>query len=69
MTQTTCFKQKSSQEKKIGDMVIFFLSPEGFKTLGHSSFASFLKAPVYFSCELVHDSVRWLGWVFELKQE
>ena len=42
MTQMTAFSEKSSEEKKIGDMDIFFLSPEGFKTLGHSSFASFL---------------------------
>jgi hypothetical protein len=42
MTQNTFSKQKSSEEKKIGDMDIFFLSPEGFKTMGHSSFGSFL---------------------------
>ena len=38
MTQTTYFKQKSSGWEKIGDVDIFFLSPEGFKTLGHWSF-------------------------------
>ena len=35
MTQMTAFSEKSSGRKKIGDIVIFFLSPEGFKTLGH----------------------------------
>jgi hypothetical protein len=69
MTQNTCFKQKSSGWEKIGDVVIFFLSPEGFKTLGHWSFGSFLKTSVNLSCKLIHDAGRLLGRILKLKQE
>jgi len=41
MTQNTFSEQKTSRGKKIGDVDFFFLSPEGFKTLGHWSLGHF----------------------------